>query len=60
MIRSIFQKNLGWRQQTHHFLTHLKIGSTLLIWLPSLLMKRWKIQSRAIVPSKELEMWFEE
>jgi hypothetical protein len=48
-----------WRQIAGPLKVYLKIAGKLIVWLPGLLRKRWSIQRRAVVPTRQLvETWF--
>ena len=48
-----------WRQLASPLKVHLKIAGELILWMPGLLRKRWRIQKLAVVPTKQLiENWF--
>lgn len=47
-----------WRQYGPHLQVHSRIAGRLILWLPSLLVKRYRIQRSARIPKKQLESWF--
>jgi hypothetical protein len=50
-----------WRQLASPLKVHLKIAAKLVLWLPGLLLKRWRIQKNAVIPTGQLvEAWFVE
>jgi cellulose synthase/poly-beta-1,6-N-acetylglucosamine synthase-like glycosyltransferase len=50
----------GWREQARQLRMHLRVMGSLLTWLPSLIVKRGRIQRNAQVKARSLEHWFVE
>jgi len=57
-LRMWAKRRPDWRQYSPHLNVHARIASRLVLWLPSLLVKRIRIQRGARVPKKRLESWF--
>jgi hypothetical protein len=59
-VWALLLRRPGWRPQAGQVRIHLKVLGYLLLWLPRLIRKRWKIQRAAKLPPKALEHWFVE
>lgn len=57
-LRLWLRRRPEWRQSAPHLKVHARIAGRLVLWIPGLLVKRFRVQRSARIPRKQLENWF--
>jgi len=57
-LRAIIRRQNNWRELARWPRLHARVMTTLLVWMPSLIQKRWKIQASRLVSYADLKDWF--
>jgi hypothetical protein len=57
-LRAIIRRQYNWRELARWPRLHARVMTTLLVWMPSLIQKRRKIQASRLVSHADLKDWF--